>query len=862
MKLGVGKLIALCAIGIYWSWACRYALAAKLTTSDAVSSSHHRSEYIRSELRLVKDRSPAASDSSIPGSNYKSHGEWIGRLILPTESQISMRPERDDWVWVEIECAPSNHSRLIGKKLRLTWQFNPQLRSAISKVTTDIHFTPETIASQRQGNIHPQRLNFRTRVGPLQSLAGARAVDDVWVRLDGVQVKDESSNNLILEIDREPIQITGTLKGLVQILGTDSSRAEPLPTACPGAKPCPSEYFRVRHYHPNSHAFDGQIETIRIPQIPAKKSGLFPSTIRDLASSPAGTEGWYIYGDFARTQLSQNNPQNLFTVAAIQPKSLFTIQNPVLSNSSFSRRETRRAQAAKSTIHNLHEFDAKLDYLNRQHWTNTPAKKGQIERVIFTSGQQHPKSEKLGDKALVIHTFGGIGGKTGDNLGLTATVTGHFAYGIATVVRDEFTNQLQWSIEYNQVYAHNPDGIVAGRQDWATYMGQLQRGWLATRPVADLLIGYPPVTEDYDFGGIKLSPLAELQHQLQVASARYRTGDGTGNASVTPATSCVQDANQALYVTIKQLNRAVRSQPQIQAWLDTHSQDPQTLRFGELQALGRELESNLAPLGIVRQDWQQNAAKLAGISVDTRFTSSGNPILGLMSWRTMLPRGAQDGMAKIFSRRGATIWFFNTYQVGGENPDIFPIAPTVLFGQIPLLSTIVLRLWAGIVTLPDLKGWWLGLGLLGSYSIVALPLGFKSGFLTLDRQFGSLARSLVHLFFLPALLEEILFRLLLIPHPIETVISRELYLWMTISLGLFIIYHPLNALTLYKTGHPIFMDWRFLTLTGLLGIVCAIAYTITGSIWSAVIIHWVVVVAWLHVFGGRARLQSSSTVIN
>ena len=199
------------------------------------------------------------------------------------------------------------------------------------------------------------------------------------------------------------------------------------------------------------------------------------------------------------------------------------------------------------------------------------------------------------------------------------------------------------------MYAHNPDGIVAGKQDWATFLGNLQRGWLATRPVSDLVISYPPVTEDYDFGGIKLSPLTELQRQLHIFGARYRTGDGTGSASVTPATSCVQDANQALYVTIQQLNHQVRSQPQIQAWIATHPQHPQTLRFRELQSLGTDLATTLAPLGIVRQDWQQNAAKLAGIQLDRGFTSSSNPIAGLISWQTMLPRGAQDGIAKIFS---------------------------------------------------------------------------------------------------------------------------------------------------------------------------------------------------------------------
>jgi predicted Abi (CAAX) family protease len=316
----------------------------------------------------------------------------------------------------------------------------------------------------------------------------------------------------------------------------------------------------------------------------------------------------------------------------------------------------------------------------------------------------------------------------------------------------------------------------------------------------------------------------------------------------------VQDANQALYITIQKLKHQVNSQPQIQAWIAAHPDDAQTRRFGELQALGTELETTLIPMGIVRQDWQQNAAKLAGTGVEKGFTSSKNPFTGLTSWRTMLPRGAQDGMAKIFSRHRAAIWFLNTYQVGGWHPEIWPIAPTVLFGQMPLLSTIMIRLWAGIVTLPTLTGWLLGLGWLVGYTLVAMAIGFKSGFLTFDRQLHRLARSTGSLFLMPALVEEILFRVVLIPHPIEAATSRDIYVWTAISLGLFIIYHPLNALTLHKPGNPTFLDWRFLCLAGLLGGVCTIIYLMTGSIWGAVVIHWIVVVGWLKLFGGERRL--------
>jgi predicted Abi (CAAX) family protease len=763
----------------------------------------------------------SAVEAGVVGGTYRANGEWMGRLILPSQVEV-VQSGKQDWVWFEVGQAPISQQQLVGKIVRLSW--SPQ--SLIRSVITDVQFTSKTIASQKTGNVHPQRLNGRKGVGALQSLAGSRPIDDIWVRLDGVKLVGSQE----LTIEREPIQVTGKLRGLVRILGTDSSRTEARQTACPGSTICPSEYFRVQHYNSQSQRFNGQIESVRIPQVAVNKSGIFPSTIRDLERSPAGTLGWYIYGD--------KDPQGLFTVGAIEPRSLFTLT---------SARE-------------IDDGDGKLDYFvdlwsafgNRQHWQDTPANKGKISKVVFG----HPDL-KLGTKALIIHSFGATGGKNGDKLS-GKTVTGHFAYGVATVIHDEFTHELQWSIEYNQVYAHNPNAIVAGRQDWATYMGNLQRGWLATRPVADLLITYPPVTEDYDFGGIKLSPLTELQRQLQISAARYRTGNGTGNASVTPSTSCVQDSNQALYITIEQLTDR-SSSPQIQAWLVAHPQHPQTLRFARLKALGADLKASLAPLGVIRPDWKKNAATLAGIDGAGEFTTSSNPLTGLMSWRTMLPRGAQDGIGKIFSSHGAGIWFLNTFQVGGWNPDIYPLAPTILFGQIPIVSTIVLRLWAGIVTLPTMSGWLWGLGLLIGYGIIACGFGFRSKFLSIDYQLDKSKLknilSLGHLFLMPALVEEILFRLLLIPHPIETATSTDIWIWSIVSLFLFIIYHPLNALTLYPPGKPTFMDWRFLTLAGLLGIVCTSIYSMSGSIWLSVLIHWVAVWCWLKLFGGEKSLS-------
>jgi predicted Abi (CAAX) family protease len=751
-------------------------------------------------------------------ANYHINGDWSGRLILPTPAQIA-ESTLTDWVWIEIQHAPDRG--IMGKTLPLTWNPQSPIATDIPKITIDLKFTAETLASQQKGTVHPQRLNGRSQVGALQSLAGARNADDVWVKLAGVVVE-----NGVVRIDREPTQITGKFRGLVKILGTDAAITAPLPTNCPGAKPCASEYFRVQHYHPQTQKFDGQITTIRIPQAPARSFGLFPSTVRDLEKSPAGKEGWYVYGDF-----SPKNPTE-FVVAAIQPRSLLTLK---------PQQEITGAEG-------------RSNYIERQHWQNTPQRKGQIDTVGFNSD----KMPALGTKALLIHLFGGIDGKTPDIPGVWQTVTGHFAYGTAAVVRDDFTQELQWDLSYNQVYAHNPDGIIAGQQDWATYMGSLQRGWSFTRPVSDLLISYAPMTEDYDFDGFKLSPLTELQQQLHLFAARYRSGDGTGNASVNPGKSCVQDANQALYITIQRLTARVRSQPQIQTWLVAHPQDPQTLRFRALEALGQELQNNLVPLGMVRSDWQQNAAKLVGINRSSTFEVSDHPLVGLASWRTMLPRGAQDGMGKIFSRLGAGLWFLNSYQIGGVNPDIFPIAPTILFGQIEILSKVILRAWSAMTTIPTVMDCLSVTGLLLAYGIVALGFGWKTGFLRWDNQFkGGFWREglfLSKLFFLPALIEEMLFRMLPIPHPIETAGLADIYGWSILSLAVFILYHPFNAWTLYPAGKPTFMDWRFLTLAGLLGGVCAIAYLSTGSLWPAVLIHWVVVVVWIKLGGGKGRL--------
>lgn len=778
---------------------------------------------------------------TLPRDRYLPTAPWFGRLILPSVTEQG----NADWVWLEVQHAPDDFKNLIGQRVRLEWQTTPEVQQYVAAVTQDLKFTPEVEKSlQTTGNLYPVRLNGRSRVGPLQAIAGARPNDDVIVSLPEAIVSRSDTGAAIVQIANEPVLDTGRYVALVKLV-SPVPKPEFTPTVCPGAPPCSSELFQVQHYNPATQQFDGIQETIRVPQQPVDGFGVFASTVRELERSPAGEMGWYLYG--------APDKNGLFTVQAIKPRSLFqlTPQSAIL------------------------DVGKGLDYINLGNWSATEQRKGTFQTVSVVASSESVSSESAntlvpwqeGDRGLVMHLFGGRGGKHGEGAAM-GTVTGHFAYGLATVVRDRFTNELQLDVAYQQVYATNIEGVISGTNTWTTYMGNLQRGWLGTRPVSDVVVKLDAIGQDYDFGGIKLSPINELMRQLHIIMARYRLGDGTGAANVTAATSCVQDSSQALFSTIQQIRKTVESSPEIQQWWSSHPQDPTIKRFERLIALGNDLERQLTPLGLVRRDWKSNANALAGTGTSPDFTrapdGTENILSALTSWRTILPRQSQDELSILFLRHGATLHFLRTNQVGGHDPDILPIAPTKAFGrwtlpgtEIPIISIVFTRI-LGAIQLPDRQDWWVtGLALLG-YGAIALPVGFSQKFLKLRPwnaapwQHGLLA---LRLFFTPALAEEFIFRVLLLPYPRAGITQQQWLLWAILSLILFIAYHPLNAKTFYKAGRSTFLQPIFLALTGLLGIACTVAYFFTGSLLTIALIHWAIVLVWLTLLGGMEKLH-------
>jgi predicted Abi (CAAX) family protease len=754
-----------------------------------------------------------------PGDNYLPVADWVGRLILPDQSAAEADPQ--DWVWIEVYQSP--RESLVGQRLRLQWQSAPELQTYINTVTRGIEFDAAAIASIADGIVHPERLNGWSKVGPLQSLAGTRPEDSVIVALSSVQIVESSlDESPALAIGAVPVQVPERFYGLVNVIEPDP--AQPAPQICPGASTCPSDYFRVRHYNPGSQEFDGPLEIIRIPQVPANPNGIFQSTSRELANSPAAEAGWYVYG--------ARNQDGLFVVNAIVPRRLFQLHPQEII--------TQKGEA--------------LNYINFANWRDTPERKGTIQSVLLdvdtNSTQSSPEagdaSWQEGDQAVVLHLFGGIGGEKAEPRSVPGTVTGHFAFGTATIARDPFTQELRLFIIYDQVYSHNPLGIVAGKTTWAAYTGSLQRGWLGVRPISDVVIKLPALTRTYTFGDITLNPFAEFQKELAIMMARYRTGDGTGASIVTPAQSCMQDSSQALYETILQLRTQVGSSPAIQQWLKNHPDDLQTQQFQELMSLGQSLARVLVPLGIVRPDWHENSEVLRGIRTADQLGNKTNFVTSLLSWRTVIPRVAYDNIAVIFLEHQAEMWFLRTNQVGGQDPTMLPLAPTALFGEYVVIPTLFSRLIESL-KLPNWQDVFIGvLGLL-VYGLIAKAL---DNLLQKERGTRETPHSLtaapspqraIRVFFAPLLLEELIFRVIVLPHPTEGVLPITRLLWSLVSLGLFCAYR----LVLWKrrgrnreinsgfTAQP-----RPFFQALILGMVAIIVYLSTGSLLVVAGFRW------------------------
>ncbi|MFM7449013.1 MAG: CAAX protease [Leptolyngbyaceae cyanobacterium] len=575
-------------------------------------------------------------------SLYRPIGNWMGRLILP-------HPEERQAVQgalFEVYHTPAQHLSLVGQVVNLRWVDVLPVQQWVKAVTKDVHFSADAEYGSRYGGmVFADRLNHWRQVNPLESLAGAHPVDDIVVMLnDPVQVEAEQNPNFserpsstTLRISSQPVEITGRFYAIVQFIA-------PVPG---------TDQFRVVHFNRASRQFDGLEEVVRLPEVMlAAAYGSYPSTTRDLEKSPLNETGWYVYG--------AKDAQGLFVVQSIGHRALFRLQPDEV----------------------VFGEKASYKYIRKRSWADITDQKGRISSVLCSnpsngsaaSIQAAVQAWQEGDRALVIHTYGGIGGNKKEPAAATPIFFGHFAYGLAEVVREPLTDELRFDLRYYQVYTQNTDGLTAGTLHWSRYLGDRQFGWVGTRPTCDLLIKLDSFTGYYDLDGYQVSPLDTMRTQLQVMTARYRIGDGTGGTFVGPANNCSQDSNQALFASIRAIERTSQDHPELKQLLIANNPD-QERRLQDLKQLRQELALELQAFGSPRADWEQTEFNLGSTLEDRPLR---NLWTGLGSWRTMLPRLASDTIVRVFLKHGASVWVLRTNQIGGYDPDIEPIAPNTL----------------------------------------------------------------------------------------------------------------------------------------------------------------------------------------
>ncbi|MBD2310036.1 CAAX protease [Chroococcidiopsis sp. FACHB-1243] len=571
-------------------------------------------------------------DRSVSQEYYRAIAPWMGRLILPA----SYQRQAIKGVLFEVHHAPADFQHLVGQVVILRLSDEPEVQSYVQAVTKDVHFSAQAEYSSQQGIVHPTRINRWRLVNPLESLAGSHPHDDVMVMLPEPVVvcslgNDPDTTPHALYISHDPVQVTGRYYGLVKFV-------QPIQPE--------SDLFKVAHFNRASKQFDGAEEIVKMPSVVANRNNTYPSTSKNIEKSPLNETGWYIYG--------APDESGLFVVQALAPRVLLQVKPD-------------RAIAGKKSV---------KKYLKKESWDNLAAQKGKISSVLLGDETIQARSATWyeGKRALLIHVYGGIGGKKTEPKAKSPLYFGHFAYGIAKVVREPLTDELRFEIVYHQVYTHNTDGLIAGSLHWSRYMGDRSFGWLGLRPVADTIVELDGFTGDYETtDGWKRSPLDRVIHQLEIMAARYRIGDGTGGTFVEPANNCTQDANQALYAALRQISRAIRSHPNVEKWKQQHPE--QLHRLEQLERLALDLKHILLPWGTARADWRDRAEVLGSTLEDDPVQ---NLIRSLLTWRTILPRLTSDEVIEAFLRQGGSAWVLRTNQVGGIDPEIEPVAPMTL----------------------------------------------------------------------------------------------------------------------------------------------------------------------------------------
>lgn len=561
----------------------------------------------------------------IDAALYRPVAQWIGRLVLPARDARDAEGGCD----FEVHHADEAHVHLVGQTVRLRFANRPWLTARNWSVTRNVIFTDKAEKMVKEGFILAERVNRWRLVSPLESLAGSRPTDDVVVRLIDPVVEEPTSDGAmtVLRIAKPPVQITGRYVGLVTFVSPANES---------------KDYWRVRHFNPVTKIFDEAEEIVSVPAPITDENDVRPSTSDDLAQSPLNEAGWYIYGAPGK--------DGIFVVQSWSPRALLRlVPDRVVSGTEESWR-----------------------YVRHEAWADPVAAKGTIRSVLCdpTSKDDAKSIEawREGDRALLLHVYSGIGGKQREPAALAGLFFGHFTFGIAQVIREPLADELRFDITYHQVYTQNVDGIVAGAMDYSRYVGDRQYGWGGMRPICDILIKFDELNDPYGIEGQPYSVMDAIQANFEQMTARYRIGDGRGATFVAAANNCAQDSGQAFYAAIVEIGELIATSPNWDQWISANPL--QAARLARIKKLGSALRQKLVGGNARRADWHYG---IENLGIDENPLR--NLLRGLGTWRTLLPRKTSDTFAQVFIEHGAKVWVLASFQVGGLDPNIEPIAP-------------------------------------------------------------------------------------------------------------------------------------------------------------------------------------------
>lgn len=139
------------------------------------------------------------------------------------------------------------------------------------------------------------------------------------------------------------------------------------------------------------------------------------------------------------------------------------------------------------------------------------------------------------------------------------------------------------------------------------------------------------------------------------------------------------------------------------------------------------------------------------------------------------------------------------------------------------------------------------------YGVFALVVGFSGGlFAWTTPALWEIAVVPLLLVVYPSLIEEFVFRGLLLPAGLADTSRRRQIAAVTLNTAAFVVYHPINHWTLSLSETDMFVEPAFLLIVAALGAACGYVRLRTRSLWSPIAIQWLTVVVW-NLFLGRPR---------